>query len=449
MFRTPIILRQFIRSRQSQARWNTRSTTRAELEKWQEQRVLSFLREIVPKSPYYKRAFSTLDHSEWRKLPVIDKTEMMSCFSEMNTAGIRKEEAFHLALRAERTRDFSATLGTVTVGLSSGTTGNRGLFLVERKEAWAYAGTLLGKILPDLFKGRHRAALFLRSNSNLYEGTRNPFLEFQYFDLTRAMAEHVGSLNRFEPTLIVGPPSVLRELARFSIEGSLRISPTKIYSAAEVLEPLDRRFIEDAFRTRTDQIYQCTEGFIGVSCSHGTIHLNEDLLVIEREAVPSADGRSEYFVPVITDFTRKTQPIIRYRLNDLLLPKKRACPCGSLFTALESISGRSDDILYFGAKAVLPDFIRRALILSSEAIEEYRVIQHHPHELEIQLKCREGEQKSCRTAVGNKIAELCAEFNLEIPVLRFKYYETQSLDGKLRRVYRAFDPFNSVDTVSS
>ena len=65
---------------------------------------------------------------------------------------------------------------------------------------------------------------------------------------------------------------------------------------------------------------------------------------IEKEYIDPATRR---FVPVITDFSRTSQPIIRYRLNDILTEAAAPCACGSLFTAIERIEGRCDDTLYF------------------------------------------------------------------------------------------------------
>ena len=71
------------------------------------------------------------------------------------------------------------------------------------------------------------------------------------------------------------------------------------------------------------------------------LHLNEDIVYIEREYL---DDRR--FVPVVTDLERKAQPIIRYRLNDILVERKEPCGCGSPFLALEKIEGREDDVFF-------------------------------------------------------------------------------------------------------
>ncbi len=135
---------------------------------------------------------------------------------------------------------------------------------------------------------------------------------------------------------------MLRFLAKSLREGELQISPLKILSVAEVLDPMDEQFIQETFEQKVHQVYQCTEGFLGCTCEHGTIHINEELLIMEKEYLDD-----HKFIPIITDFSRKAQPILRYRLNDILTERTSPCPCGSPMLAIEKIEGRSDDIFYF------------------------------------------------------------------------------------------------------
>ena len=47
-----------------------------------------------------------------------------------------------------------------------------------------------------------------------------------------------------------------------------------------------------------DQVYQATEGFLACTCSAGHLHLNEDIIFVEKEYL---DERR--FYPVITDLS--------------------------------------------------------------------------------------------------------------------------------------------------
>ena len=102
--------------------------SRKALRRRQGRRLRRHLRYVSEHSPLYRGM---------RKLssyPVIDKAFMMEHFDRLNTVGIRREEAEAFAVQAERERDFAPKLRGVTVGLSSGTSGHRGIFLVSDKE---------------------------------------------------------------------------------------------------------------------------------------------------------------------------------------------------------------------------------------------------------------------------------------------------------------------------
>ncbi|MGE5704449.1 MAG: F390 synthetase-related protein [Clostridia bacterium] len=424
-----------------QAKYGRRFRTREQLERWQSKQVQRYLAWMLPRSPFYRSYYKGLDVSCWQSFPMIDKQQMMEHFDQLNTVGIEKAAAFEVALMAEQTRDFSPTINGITIGLSSGTSGNRGIFLVSEQERMMWAATILAKALPGSLFARQRIAFFLRANSNLYDSVKSRRISFRFFDLMETAASHIQRLNEYKPTLLVAPPSMLRLLSEAVEKGSLRIKPDRIISVAEVLDPLDEAYIGRQFRQTVHQIYQCTEGFLATTCEHGTLHLNEDLLVIQKEYL---DEHRKKFVPIITDFSRTTQPIIRYRLNDILTERREPCPCGSVFTALASIEGRCDDLFYLPSTIdyklvpVFPDFIRRAVIAASPAVEEYRVIQNSPTELTVMLRCVSAEQGAVQAEVAGSLQAMLESLGLQQPEIRFAPYDFQPGVTKLRRVERRF-----------
>lgn len=419
-----------------------RFANRAALEAWQERRVRRFLKRIRPLSSYTDERFEGRSVDRWRELEPIEKVAMMANFDRLNTVGVTKQKAFEVALEAERSRDFSPSLGPITVGLSSGTSGNRGLFLVAPREQDIWVGSFLAKVLPRSILSRARIALFLRANSNLYEATGRGRLTFDFYDLISPIPAHVARLNAAPPDILIAPPSLLRCLAAELSAGRLKICPERLVSAAEVLDPVDEGIIAEAFGQAIHQVYQCTEGFLGMSCAEGTLHLNEDGVIIEKEYI---DERREKFVPIVTDFSRTSQPIIRYRLNDILTEAKTPCPCGSLFTSIASIEGRCDDLFemptYNGdVRPVFPDFIRRAVIASTDTITDYQVVQRGPSELTLALRCRPGavtEVEFC--AAVERLQTLFAELGCRAPTIRRSEDLHRAGLTKLRRVERRFD----------
>ena len=418
----------------AQARRNfTRWPDRRALEAWQDRQVCGHLKRILPQSAFYRERYAGLDLHGWRSFPVIEKRDMMEHFDALNTAGIRGEDAFATALRAEESRDFRPVLRGITVGLSSGTSGSRGIFHASAAEQQRWAGTMLARIFPGGLRGSHRAALLLRANSNLYESVEGRRLAFQFFDLFSPWDALAERLARYSPTLLVAPPSALLRLAN-----SRKWQPVeRVVAAAEVLEPQDAKKIAAAFHCeRIHQIYQATEGFIAATCGHGTLHLNEDIIAVQREDI--GGGR---FVPILTDFRRITQPILRYRLNDILRLREKPCACGSVFAAIESIEGRCDDTLTAPALAdgqpveIFADFIRRAFLTAHAAISEYSLTQR-AQTWEVAFVTPDEENQAAREAIAVALQTVCTHFAAHCPPLVFTPYSPPRCGEKLRRVRR-------------
>ncbi|MBM7603189.1 putative adenylate-forming enzyme [Metabacillus crassostreae] len=413
--------------------------TRKQLEHYQKIQMKKHMEFVFKHSAFYREFYQAkITHFDGNleHLPIISKREMMENFNTLNTANMNKDQAYQLALEAEKTRDFSPKLNGISIGLSSGTSGNRGIFLISDKESAKWVGTVLAKLLPGHLFERHKIAFFLRANNNLYSSTENGRITFHYFDLLDEFASHQEKLNDLQPTIIIGPPSFLRLLAEWQEQKIINVTPSKIVSVAEVLEDLDKYYIENIYNQKLHQVYQSTEGFLAATCSHGTLHMNEDIVMIHKEYLDEAKG---IFVPIISDFTRTTQPIIRYRLNDILIESKTSCPCGSPYLALERIDGRCDD-LFWGLKntssdicTLFPDFIRRAIMFASDKIVEYKVIQVDMLNINIQLKVN-GQLEEVKEDVRAEMVKLWKSYELIIPSFSFLTYDLKPSDKKLKRI---------------
>ena len=356
--------------------WRTRRlrfTHRAQLDAYQQEQLARFIDVLCARSRYFA-PYRKLPLAQW---PTMNKALMLEHFDAMNTEGVTLVQAMDAAMAAEHSRDFTPAVGDITVGLSSGTSSRRAVFTVSPREKAQWAGVMLAKALPDgLFSGE-RVALFLRANSNLYTAVRSPWLTFAFYDLFEPFDSLCAQLARYQPSVIVAPSQVLRQLALRVIDGSLALAPKKVISVAEVLEAQDRALIVQAFGA-VHEIYQATEGFLASSCEHGVLHLNEEYVHIEPQWL---DGEQRRFVPVITDFTRITQPIVRYRLDDILLARAMPCPCGRATRAIDGIEGRCDDMLLLPSAqgvesvAVFADVLTRAFAQALPADADYRLVQ--------------------------------------------------------------------------
>lgn len=409
---------------------NLRFTDRADLEALQAKRLKDFKQRVLSKSPWFRRYLS-LPFEQW---PMMDKSLMMAHFDDMNTAGLKRDELMLCALQSETSRDFTPKVGQFSVGLSSGTSGRRGLFVVSPQEQQIWAAGVLAKALPDgLFAGE-RVALFLRADNNLYQSVNSRWLSLDFYDLFAPFQEQIKRLEQRSPTLIVAPAQVLRALALAVVAGELTLSVKKVISVAEVLEEQDRTLLSLVFG-EVGEIYQATEGFLASTCACGTLHLNEEFIHVEPQWL---DERR--FTPIITDFTRSTQPIVRYRLDDVLVASETPCPCGSATRAIARIEGRQDDQLRLpgldgNVQTVFADPCSRALATALPLTADYRLEQTEACTLRLIADCDASTLAACREALevlfarqGVDVAALSWSLETQTPPERF--------DAKRRRIIR-------------
>lgn len=416
-----VFLKNFI-----ETRWLHRFRSREALSRFQQKQLQRYEKFLLSHSPYFKNGIPA-------DFDYMDKAFMMEHFNELNTQGVDRDQALKLAIASEQSRDFTEMSGEVAVGLSSGTSGHRGMFITTEKERSMWAAAILAKMLPQGRLLGHRIAFFLRADNELYQTINSRLISLEYFDIFKDTDQHIQRLNNYQPSILVAPASMLVELSKRLTKGDLDISPQKIVAVAEILEEDDRERISAAFGLPIiDQVYQATEGFLACTCPAGNLHINEDIIYLEKDYLDQ-----HRFYPIITDFKRTSQPIYRYKLNDILYENPDPCPCGSCFTRLEKIEGRSDDIFYFEGSsgteqvAIFPDFIRRC-ILFVENVGEYQVIQYSPQQLQVAL---ENKDPATQDAIREQFQILAQQKQFQVPDIQFTDYHWDS-SRKLRRIQR-------------
>ncbi len=343
--------------------------SRTEFLAWQEKRLQNWLRSAPQAVDYYEpRAFGRLSD-----LPLTDKDTLMQSFHSFNRPKVTAQSGWDAF-------DGDRMVGPYHVGASTGTSGNRGLFVISEAERFAWLGAILAKMLPqgvtDLLRRPERVAVILPLHTRLYDAAdRGTLLRAKFFDLTQTPEAWASELEEYDPTLIIAPPRILSWLAE-----NTEVMPERAYSAAEVLDPMDRNKVENAWGVTLGQIYMATEGLLGVSCPHGRLHLSEDSMHFE---LTPHDDRLHSFR--ITDFRRTTQVMARYQMNDLLRLSDKPCPCGNHALVVEEIVGRSDDCINIGGKLFTPDVLRNAVLDTDRRIQDFRIRQVSQKTIDLHL----------------------------------------------------------------
>ena len=410
------------------------------LREHQTHRVAQVLAHARQESPYYGSVLSA--GGDLASAPIMDKATMMAHFEEINTAGLPRDALVQFRIQQERAGALGLYRDGFSVGLSSGTSGSRGLTVLSKAERELYGCLLWARNgIPEHVKN-YRVLFALRTNNPSFMEPRSFGVKLVYVDYTHSPAELARLVDEKKLNVLAGPPSLLSMIARH--RQSIQHPLDALISYAEVLDDEVRAYLEQTFDAPVVQIYQGAEGFIGSTCREGKLHLNEDILLVEQGDVGDASGKVKK--AIITDLYRTTQPIIRYALDDLLEMDPGPCACGSCFRVIKRIHGRADDIfLLQGASGetrhLFPDYVRRAINQASDAILEYQAIQHAVDAIEIRLVLKAGaERAAIEKAIRQNLAWRADQVGAPLGDVRFndRSPERNAQSHKLIRVLRRF-----------
>jgi putative adenylate-forming enzyme len=385
------------------------------LEAYQRDELRELVRFAAENSPLYRELYAGRDLDDFSALPTIDKKLMMTRFDDLNTAGLRAESLMAFALEQERTGDFSGYYDDRwVVGLSSGTSGGRGLVLTDREVTARLPAVFAARSGLPLSLLPWRVVFMLRVFSQGFADIASPLVSITYVPTMTDPAEVVRRARDGRANILMAPPSVLRLLGPFAKElRRLRL----LVSYAEVLDDHVAAEIRAAFGVPLIQIYQASEGAIGCTCAHGNLHINEDLVYVElldSDGAPVTEPGVPCAEMLVTNLYNRAQPLIRYRMGDVITLGK-PCSCGSAFRTIGRIVGRRDDVLWVPCgdtlKPLFPDLACRWIIAASGEIAEYRVEQTSPESLTIALQLPEGADRpaieaAVRDAFRVRLAEL-------------------------------------------
>jgi putative adenylate-forming enzyme len=354
--------------------------------------------------------FDTLE--EYHQLPTINKQIMMDNFTTLNTCGLDKDDVVAYAVEKEMNKDYYGYYqDEYVVGLSSGTSGNKGIYITPKA---------LTKRLPFVFlarsglKLRHlpfRILFLLRVFSQGFDDINAPFVKLNYLSTMEDPAMIIDTINMKRINIIMAPPSLLRQLLPLADKVTVQIK--QIVSYAEVLPKEEKQKLQDAFHTEVIELYQASEGQMASACKHGHLHINEDMVYVElydRLGKLITEDNVVGQKMIITNLVNKAQPLIRYEMNDMVVLDS-TCSCGSQFRRIKQVLGRHDDLLYFMTKSkkeriVYPDLFVRWIIVVSDKIREFQVVQYSFDRLELRLDIREDNENIIKALASKLLQEL-------------------------------------------
>jgi phenylacetate-CoA ligase len=214
-------------------------------------------------------------------------------------------------------------------------------------------------------------------------------------------------LNRIRPDVLYGWVTPLRELARHIIDTGKRLhSPHVTITTAESLGDADRELLGSAFNTRMCEFFGMTEmGIIGWECREaGRMHIAED--TCHAELVPDHDTPGTGRL-VMTNLELRATPFIRYETGDLArFGPATSCQCGRSLRSLARIDGRLVDCIRLEDGRVISPYQVTLALEPLAGIRQYRVIQHHPGKISVELESNQVSEDIIQSAVQNALISL-------------------------------------------
>jgi len=334
----------------SQEHWN-----RQQVEAHQQRMVHILRRHTYEHSPFYQHFHTGLEDAPLNHLPVLTKVQMMDQFDSLVTdRAVHLEDIKRYMQDQERSHYF---LGRYVINATSGSSGHPAIVLWSRGE-WAATMASAFARTPIPFSFLHKRKLAQIASTTTFHmaaqgGTsaQNLLLPTLLLAATEPLNSVVRRLNDWQPDLLIVYASMGRILADEQLAGLLKIVPHTVMVGSEVLTAETRRRIEQVWGSSVFNNYATTEaGGIASECDqHRGMHVMEDLVLVENvdkddQPVPPGVFGDRLLV---TPFYKRTQPLIRYVIEDRVRFSSEPCPCGRPFKLIDAIEGRMQEVLSF------------------------------------------------------------------------------------------------------
>lgn len=347
-----------------------------ELKDYQNNRLLLMLK-IASCAPYWSAKFSDYSinlnsedgFAELKKLPILVKSDIQSCSSELLPGKSVLKSLTRYPLISVKT---------------SGTTGAGLQFFSTReaeKERWAtwwryrqsngiqmtmWCLTFAGR---SVVSPKQSKPPYWRYN---YPGRQILFSAYHLSKLTAGL--YLRKICESRAPWLHGYPSFLALIAGYALDHDVDFPCIQyVTTGAEKLHSFQRRLIEQAFKVKVHDHYGQAEGVANLSQFTNFNHyvVDEDYAFVEF--IPSITPSQSRIVG--TNLVNYAFPLFRYDVGDIALPAANgSSPYGSFQRCLAGINGRSEDYLVLsdGSKVGRLDHIFKDLT----GIIEAQFVQH-------------------------------------------------------------------------
>ena len=208
----------------------------------------------------------------------------------------------------------------------------------------------------------------------------------------REGVDQVNALFDLQSEVVQGWPTILSEIAPKWRELRMRDAGRRglrfVLTGGETMTSAARAQITQGFDAPVHDLYGAHEtSLVAWQCAAtGDYHLSDETICAEvirdgRHAAPGESGEM-----VVTALHSFAMPFIRYKLGDMVVQGSPACTCGSPFSTIRAIQGRTADFLSLpNGRVVHPQDIARDSYRAAHWIKQVQVVQQATDRLELHV----------------------------------------------------------------
>jgi putative adenylate-forming enzyme len=404
--------------------------TRRQLEAHQTKALQDLRQYAYERSPFYQKFHKGLTERPLHELPVLTKAMMMEHYDELVT-----DRALHLKdIRAfaEQREAGQPYKNHYWVNATSGSSGHPGFFLFDQSEwvqvlaSFARAQEWSGVHISLIHRQRMATVASIspwHMSSQVAATVKSWWRPSLRLPASQPLSKTVADLNEWQPEVLIAYASMSGILAEEQLAHRLHIQPKFVYAASEVLTAQTKNRVREAWGKEPFNQYVATET-ASIAAEHENcrrMHFFDDLViseVVDEQYRPVPPGEYGAKILVTTLFSR-TQPLIRYELNDSVRVSTVPDDCGLPFAVLESIQGRVEDSLTLPAVSggdvlIRPLVINR--IMDIVPVSGWQMIQQADGGLTLLLV---GERDGLTDeALADQIRKSLAQEGARVPYIR-------------------------------
>jgi len=190
-------------------------------------------------------------------------------------------------------------------------------------------------------------------------------------------------MKDFGATVLASTPSFALHMSEVAAEEGYDLKKdfklrVGFFGAEPASEGL-RQALKDAWDIIYIEAYGLSEIIgpgVAAGCPCGSLHIFEDHFIPEvinpetGEVLPEGEEGELVFTTV----TKQALPIIRYRTKDITTLHRRPCKCGRTLVTMDSVVGRSDDMLIVNGVNVFPSQVEHVLTKVEGTTPNYVIV---------------------------------------------------------------------------